>query len=78
MDRITCIVRRPLLHRGARVEAGQHLELEPAEAAALVSTTRAELLHEHDQPRIACARQAETLAALRAAGRPHSWPVVDR
>lgn len=74
---IVCIV-RPLLFKGQRVEAGQQLDVEPAEVAELLSTTRARLLNPADGPAVFAARQAATKAAMRKAGRPPAWLEVAR
>ena len=69
---IVCIV-RPLLFKGQRVEAGQRLDLDPADAADLLCTNRARLLDPTDGPTVEKARQAATRAALLEAGRPPAW-----
>lgn len=68
-----CIVVRPLLFKGRRVEAGRQLDVDPAEAADLVSTTRARLQDLADLPAVEKARRDATVAALREGSRPPTW-----
>ena len=61
---VTINVKRPLLFRGERREAGMHLDVQPVDAADLLASGRAELLREQDAPTVKDAVMAATRAAL--------------
>lgn len=79
MSSVLVRVDRPLMYLGERAEAGTHLRVSPADAAALVDGGRATLLDAAALPQLVEARSKELHAALReAARRPDPLPVDPR